>query len=109
LPTEACPLDTIEVLFSSFTDEVVIRAELVRLFRWIKDRGLTAIVTGERGASMLTFGLEEFVADCVIVLDHRIDDQISTRRLVRQSPAPIKKIIGDLANEQRLLAGLVLS
>ncbi len=75
-------LDTIEVLFASIGNEAIVRSELVRLFRWLKDRGLTAIVTGERGGSHLTrYGLEEYVADCVIVLDHRIDGQISTRRL----------------------------
>jgi circadian clock protein KaiC len=75
-------LDTIEVLFSSIGNEAIVRSELVRLFRWLKDRGLTAIVTGERGGSHLTrFGLEEYVADCVIVLDHRLEGQISTRRL----------------------------
>lgn len=75
-------LDTVEVLFSSLQNESLIRSELLRLFRWIKDRGLTAIVTGERGQGMLTrFGLEEYVADCVILLDHRVTEQISTRRL----------------------------
>ena len=75
-------LDTIEVLFSGLTNHSIIRAELRRLFRWLKDKGLTAIVTGERGAGTLTrYGLEEYVADCVILLDHRVSDQISTRRL----------------------------
>ena len=75
-------LDTIETLFSAFTDETVLRAELRRLFGWIKDRGLTAIITGERGAGQLTRqGLEEYVSDCVILLDNRVEDQISTRRL----------------------------
>lgn len=75
-------LDTIEVLFAGLKNESVIRAELRRLFRWLKDRGLTAIVTGERGDGLLTrYGLEEYVADCVILLDHRLTDQISTRRL----------------------------
>ena len=58
------------------------RAELGRLFRWLEDRAVTAIVTGERGDSGLTrHGIEEFVSDCVIVLDHRIDEDVSTRRL----------------------------
>ena len=58
------------------------RAELGRLFRWLEDRGVTAIVTGERGDGSLTrHGIEEYVSDCVIVLDHRVSDQISTRRL----------------------------
>jgi circadian clock protein KaiC len=75
-------LDTIEVLFAGLRNQVIVRAELRRLFRWLKDRGLTAIVTGERGEGMLTrFGLEEYVADCVILLDHRVTEQLSTRRL----------------------------
>jgi circadian clock protein KaiC len=75
-------LDTIEALFSGLPNHAVLRAELRRLFRWLKDRGVTAIVTGERGEASLTrFGLEEYVADCVILLDHRIVDQVSTRRL----------------------------
>ncbi|HTI01497.1 MAG TPA: circadian clock protein KaiC [Acidisoma sp.] len=75
-------LDTIETLFSGFTDEALLRAELRRLFGWIKDRGLTAIITGERGDGQLTRqGLEEYVSDCVILLDNRVVDQITTRRL----------------------------
>lgn len=75
-------LDTIEVLFAGLQNQSIIRAELRRLFHWLKERGLTAIVTGERGEGMLTrYGLEEYVADCVIFLDHRITEQISTRRL----------------------------
>src|ERR1019366_3907101 len=75
-------LDTIEVLFAGLKNQAIIRAELRRLFRWLKDRGITAIVTGERGEGTLTrYGLEEYVADCVILLDHRVTDQISTRRL----------------------------
>ena len=75
-------LDTIEALFSGLPNHAVLRAELRRLFRWLKDRGVTAIVTGERGDDSLTrFGLEEYVADCVILLDHRIEDQVSTRWL----------------------------
>jgi circadian clock protein KaiC len=75
-------LDTIEVLFSGLKNESIIRAELRRLFRWLKDKGLTAIVTGERGEGTLTrYGLEEYVADCVILLDHRVTEQLSTRRL----------------------------
>lgn len=75
-------LDTIETLFSGFSDEAILRAELRRLFRWLKDRGITAVVTGERGDGTLTrYGLEEYVSDCVIMLDNRIRDQISTRRL----------------------------
>lgn len=75
-------LDTLEVLFAGLRNEALIRAELRRLFRWLKERGLTAVVTGERGEGRLTrYGLEEYVADCVILLDHRVNEQISTRRL----------------------------
>ena len=75
-------LDTLEALFSGLPNHAILRAELRRLFRWLKNRGVTALITGERGGETLTrFGLEEYVADCVIVLDHRVIDQISTRRL----------------------------
>lgn len=75
-------LDTIETLFAGFTDPSLLRAELRRLFGWIKERGLTAIITGERGEGQLTRqGLEEYVSDCVVLLDNRVDDQITTRRL----------------------------
>src|ERR1700675_4333306 len=75
-------LDSIETLFAGLSDAAVLRAELRRLFRWLDDHNLTAIVTGERGAGTLTrHGLEEYVADCVILLDHRVNEQISTRRL----------------------------
>ena len=75
-------LDTIEALFSGLSNAAILRAELRRLFHWLKDRGVTAIVTGERGDKTLTrYGLEEYVADCVILLDFRIKEQISTRRL----------------------------
>jgi circadian clock protein KaiC len=75
-------LDTIEVLFSGFQNEGILRAELRRLFRWLKDRRVSAVITGERGEGTLTRrGLEEYVSDCVILLDHRITDQISTRRM----------------------------
>jgi circadian clock protein KaiC len=75
-------LDTVESLFSSFSDRAVLRAELRRLFGWIKERGLTAIITGERGEGQLTRnGMEEYVSDCVILLDHRVENQIATRRL----------------------------
>ena len=75
-------LDTVEALFSGLPNHAILRAELRRLFRWLKDRGLTAVITGERGEQSLTrYGLEEYVADCVIILDQRIDEQISTRRL----------------------------
>jgi circadian clock protein KaiC len=75
-------LDTIEVLFSGFKNDAILRAELARLFRWLKDKGVTAIVTGERGEKALTrYGLEEYVADCVITVDNRLENQIATRRL----------------------------
>ena len=75
-------LDTIEALFSGLSNTAIIRAELRRLFHWLKERGVTAVVTGESGDRMLTrYGLEEYVADCVILLDFRVDKQISTRRL----------------------------
>jgi circadian clock protein KaiC len=75
-------VDTLEALFAGLPNHAILRAELRRLFRWLKDRGLTAIITGERGDNTLTrHGLEEYVADCVILLDHRITEQVSTRRL----------------------------
>ena len=74
-------LDSVEVLFGSL-DPVAVRSELTRLFAWLKERDLTAIVTGEKGDGALTrHGIEEYVSDCVITLDHRVHDQISTRRL----------------------------
>ncbi|MDF2968104.1 MAG: KaiC 1 [Nocardioidaceae bacterium] len=75
-------LDTIETLFGAFEDVSILRAELRRLFGWLKDRGVTAVITGERGDGALTRqGIEEYVSDCVIVLDHRVTEQTSTRRL----------------------------
>ncbi len=75
-------LDTIETLFGVFTDASLLRSELRRLFSWLKARGVTAVITGERGEGALTrHGIEEYVSDCVIVLDHRVSDQMSTRRL----------------------------
>ena len=75
-------LDTIENLFAGLTNMGILRAELRRLFLWLKEKGVTAIVTGEQGEGKLTrHGLEEYVSDCVILLDHRVINQISTRRL----------------------------
>jgi circadian clock protein KaiC len=75
-------LDTIEGLFAALPNEAILRAELRRLFRWLKDKGVTAIITAERGAQQLTrHGLEEYVSDCVILLDHRVHEQIATRYL----------------------------
>ncbi len=75
-------LDTIESLFAGLPNQLILRAELRRLFRWLKVKGVTAIITGERGDETLTRqGLEEYVSDCVIMLDHRVTAQTSTRRL----------------------------
>jgi len=75
-------LDTIESLFSGFSNLAILRAELRRLFRWLKEKGVTAVITGERGETQLTrHRLEEYVSDCVILLDHRVTDQVTTRRL----------------------------
>jgi len=75
-------LDTIESLFAGLDNQAILRAELRRLFHWLKSKGVTAIITGERGESTLTRqGLEEYVSDCVILLDHRVIEQVSTRRL----------------------------
>ena len=75
-------LDTIEVLFAALGDTHILRSELRRLFRWLKDKGVTTVITGERGDGALTRnGIEEYVSDCVILLDHRIEKQMSTRRL----------------------------
>ncbi len=75
-------LDTIESLFAGFNNQAILRSELRRLFGWLKDRGMTTVITGERGDRSLTRqGLEEYVSDCVILLDHRVNEQISTRRL----------------------------
>ena len=75
-------IGTIEALFAGLSNEAVLRSELRRLFRWIKDQGITAVITGERGDRTLTrYGLEEYVADCVIVLEHRVVEQLSTRHL----------------------------
>ncbi len=75
-------LDTIETLFAGFNDAALLRSELRRLFGFLKDRGVTAVITGERGDGQLTRqGLEEYVSDCVVLLDNRVVDQITTRRL----------------------------
>jgi circadian clock protein KaiC len=75
-------LDTIEALFGGLSNQAILRSELVRLFRWLKDKGVTAVITAERGERSLTRqGLEEYVSDCVILLDNRVQDQVSTRRL----------------------------
>ena len=75
-------LDTLETLFATFTNQAILRSELRRLFHWLKEKGVTAVITAERGDGTLTRqGLEEYVSDCVILLDHRVRDQLSTRRL----------------------------
>ncbi len=75
-------LDTIESLFAGLKNDTILRSELRRLFRWLKEKGVTALITGERGEGLLTRqGLEEYVSDAVILLDHRVHDQVSTRRL----------------------------
>jgi circadian clock protein KaiC len=75
-------LDTLEALFSGLPNEFILRAELRRLFAWLKSNGLTAVITGERGEKSLTrYGLEEYVADCVILLDNPVSNKISTRNL----------------------------
>lgn len=75
-------LDTVEALFSGFGNVGILRAEFRRLFRWLKERGLTTVITAEKGEGTLTrYGLEEYVSDCVILLDHRVRDQISARRM----------------------------
>jgi circadian clock protein KaiC len=76
-------LDTLESLFGGLSNEGILRAELRRLFRWLKDKGMTAIITAERGEGQLLTrrGLEEYVSDCVVVLDNRVTEQVATRRL----------------------------
>ena len=75
-------LDTLETLFAGLSNMSILRGELRRLFRWLKDKGVTAVITGESGDALLTrHGLEEYVSDCVIQLDHRVENQVSTRRL----------------------------
>jgi circadian clock protein KaiC len=75
-------LDTIESLFAGLSNEAILRAELRRLFYWLKQQGMSTVITAEQGSGSLTRqGLEEYVSDCVILLDHRIRNEISTRRL----------------------------
>ena len=75
-------IDTLETIFGGLSDYGLLRSELKRLFNWLKERGVTTIITAERGDGSLTrHGLEEYVSDCVVLLDHRVTDQISTRRL----------------------------
>jgi circadian clock protein KaiC len=75
-------LDTLEVLFAGLGDTQILRAEIRRLFAWLKQQGVTAIITAEQGAGALTrFGIEEYVSDCVLLLDNRVSNQVTTRRL----------------------------
>jgi len=75
-------IDSIEALFSGFDNESLLRAEIRRLFRWLKEKGLTAVITGEKGNNAFTrHGLEEYISDCVVFLDHRLIDQVATRRM----------------------------
>jgi circadian clock protein KaiC len=75
-------IDSIESLFSGFTEEALLRSEIRRLFRWLKEKGLTAVITGEKGEKSFTrHGLEEYISDCVVFLDNRMIDQVATRRL----------------------------
>lgn len=75
-------IDSIEALFSGFSNQSVLRAEIRRLFRWLKQKNLTAVISGEKGESTLTrYGLEEYISDCVIFLDHRMQEQVATRRI----------------------------
>ena len=106
-------LDTIESLFAGLSNAGVLRAELRRLFAWLKERGITAVITGERGTDTLTRqGLEEYVSDCVIFLDHRVTDQISTRRLrdrevPRLEPRHQRVSVPDRSARHRRAAGHV--
>ena len=75
-------LDTIETIFAGFANDLILRSEIRRLFRWMKDKGVTAVVTGERGEKSLTrYGLEEYVSDCVILLENRVENKIANRIL----------------------------
>lgn len=75
-------LDTIEALFSGFSDPTILRAEFRRLFEWLKEQQVTVVITGEQGSGQLTrYGIEEYVSDCVILLDNRVTDQVATRRM----------------------------
>lgn len=76
-------IDSLEALFAGLPNEAILRAELRRLFRWLKDKGITAVITAEQGrnSNLTRHGLEEYISDCVIFLDHRLTDQVATRRL----------------------------
>jgi circadian clock protein KaiC len=75
-------IDSLEALFAGLSNEAVLRSELRRLFRWLKDKGVTTVITGEQGKNELTrHGLEEYVSDCVIFLDHRVVNRVGTRIL----------------------------
>jgi circadian clock protein KaiC len=75
-------IDNVEALFIAFSKPALVRSELLRLFRWLKDQALTTVITGERGEDMLTrHGMEEYLSDCVVVLDHRVIQDVATRRM----------------------------
>ncbi len=75
-------IDTMESLFSSFNNEFILRSEIRRLFRWLKKKGVTAVITAEPGEKTFTrYGLEEYISDCVIMLDNQVTEQVATRRL----------------------------
>lgn len=75
-------LDSLEALFAALPNEAILRAELRRLFGWLKARGVTAVITAEQGRGSLTrYGMEEYISDCVVFLDHRVVNQVATRRL----------------------------
>ena len=101
-------LDTIETLFSGLSDSGILRSEIRRLFRWLKEKGVTAVITGERGVGALTrHGLEEFVSDCVILLDHRIREEISTRRLrIIKYRGSTHEFLEKVYNQKRLHSAL---
>lgn len=76
-------LDTVKVLFTALGNEAIVRSELARLLRWLKDRGLTVVITGEHGrpGELTRYGIEEYVSVCVVVLDHQVSEELSTRPL----------------------------
>ena len=75
-------IDNVEALFAAFTSPALIRSEFQRLLRWLKDQGLTTVITGERGEGTLTrHGIEEYLSDCVVLLDDRVAQDVATRRL----------------------------
>ena len=75
-------LDSIESLFAGITDNGILRLEIKRLFGWLKEKQVTAIVTGEPGQDSYTHhGMEQYISDCIILLDNRVDEEVSVRRI----------------------------